>query len=257
MSSSPVIPPSASLVNLLDRLRIYGRPGLLTPKEGIQVVVIITELFTDEVAADTLKFSARFLTPDDYDAIVDERNLIHKCGYPLCGNDPKGVHKAHQINLRRPELILPSTYLSKYCTKDHYQASMFFRSQLTDLPIFSRQNVTSIPYGGSVYELQTFLLEEVRDKSERESKSMKQVIEEFKTLSLNNNMKLETPSRHSALSDPYLVMLSNEIKGMKLQGGVGVKERTGEEKLDSRNEAIEEENEGEIEGYVPLASRKS
>jgi hypothetical protein len=254
-NSVPIPPqPSPSLTVLLNRLKMYGKPGLLTPKEGIQVVVMIIELFTDEVEADTLKFSARFLTPDDYDAVVDERNLIHKCGYPLCGNDPKGIRKAHQINLRRPELILPSTYLSKFCTKDHYQASVFFRSQLTDLPLFSRNNVTSLPYGASEYELQTVLLEDVRDKSEKENKSMKQIIEEFKSMSLTGHrIDLDiNPRRHSAPADPYLVMLSNEIKGMKLNAEL--KERTGEERLDAGDQAIEDDVEegGEIEGYVPL-----
>lgn len=248
--------PSESLVLLLDRLKLYGRPGLLTPKEAIQVVLIIIEQFTSEVEADTLRFSSRFLTPEDYDAVIDERNLIHKCGYPLCGNDPKGIHKPHQINLRRPELILPSTYLSKFCTKDHYQASVFFRSQLTDMPLFSRNNVTSVPYGASEYELQTVLLEDVREKSEKENKSMKQVIEEFKNLSLDGrriNVDIN-PRRHSAPADPYLVMLSNEIKGMKLNAEL--KERTGEETLDAGEQAIEEDDEEDqsqgIEGYIPI-----
>ena len=94
-----------------------------------------------------LKFLSRFLTQELYDELIEERNIEHACGYIKCNRSPKslvrrlsmnsngitqagsendpGASTKYQIYNRKPTMILPNTYLSQYCCKEHYQASIF------------------------------------------------------------------------------------------------------------------------------------
>lgn len=200
---------SQSLIKFWQLLEPYRKPGLLSPMEGNNILLILVELMVEGVEPDMLKMASRFLRPDEYEDILEERNILHLCGYPLCNSDPKGIKREHQINWRRPTMILPSTYLSRFCTREHYQASEFYQKQLSDVPIFSRPDVACLPYGACEYEIQTALLEEVTEIANNSNKSMKEVIEHFKSLSL-------TKSDVRPPNDPHLVGLSDEIKKVKL-----------------------------------------
>jgi len=252
----------SALHELCKVISAYNRPGLLTPKECSQILLSIVELMTDGCDVDGLKFASRFLTPDDYEDIVVERNILHKCGYPLCNKDPKGIRQEHQINHRTPEMILPSTYRSKSCTKEHYQASLFYEKQLDDGPLFSRRDVTYRPYGTfAEYELQIALMEEVQLMSQTQNKSLKDVIQELKGLSLNGRSGLATTltthavRRHSMdnPADPFLVGLSNQIKSVKLaEGDVKLIERDPTiPRLDAGQEPMEGDA-ARVEGYATI-----
>lgn len=183
-----------TLAEFLKMLEPMDRPGQLTPREGSQLSLALVEFMTDGVEPDMLKFASRFMCPEDYGEIVLERNILHLCGYPLCNNDPKGIRKEHQINYRTPTMILPGTYLSKFCSREHYQASTFYQGQLSVQPLFARKDITHRPFGTMEYETQVALLEEVQAISENEHKSMRQVIEEFKKLNVHEDE--ETQQQH-------------------------------------------------------------
>lgn len=152
----------------------YANKELLTPAEALQLSLLITELLVDDyVDYSLLKFLSRFLTQQSYDEIIEERNIEHECGYPLCNNQPKllvrrlslnsngtttalmsdvGASTKYQIYNRKPSIILPNTYKSQYCCKDHYQASIFYRNQLSNEAIFARKDIMVIPpfQGGKI-----------------------------------------------------------------------------------------------------------
>ncbi|CAN6649028.1 RNA polymerase II subunit B1 CTD phosphatase Rtr1p [Trichomonascus vanleenenianus] len=215
------------------------RPGALTAREASAVQLALVELLTDGVDPDMLKFAARFLTPEDYEEIVLERNILHLCGYPLCNRDPKGVKKAHQINYRPTAMPLPLQFLSQYCTKEHYQSSKFYSAQLSEQPLFSRIDVTYYPYGSMEYELQTVLLEEVEHISETQNRSMKSIIEDFKALSVSGEHQPNSPREPA---DPKLVALTNELKSITLR------ERSGE-RIDAYDDGEMSNDPNVIEGY--------
>lgn len=182
-----------NLSDIYYALKQYSKPGILSPDETSRVILIILEILTDGVDKDALLFSSRFMTKDDYDDVVVERNIIHHCGFPLCNNDPRGIRQLHQINYRRPSMILPSTYLSKYCCREHHQASLFFQAQLSEIPVYSRKDITYVPFGQS-FESSIALLEDVESKARAENKSLTQVIQEFAQMSLANAAQNNTPS---------------------------------------------------------------
>uniref|UniRef100_A0A060T5E7 RNA polymerase II subunit B1 CTD phosphatase RPAP2 homolog n=1 Tax=Blastobotrys adeninivorans TaxID=409370 RepID=A0A060T5E7_BLAAD len=228
---------SESLLRFISVIGPLGRPGELTPREGSQLLLALTEHLTDGAAPDMLKFASRFLTPDDYGEIVTERNIIHLCGYPLCNRDPKGMKSAHQINYRpNATLSLPASYLSKFCSKEHYQASAFYQSQLSDAPIFSRKDVTYLPYGTSDYELRTLLLEEAEQEARNSNSSMREVIEKLKGVHIDTD---ESKGEDDAFRE-----LTNTIQ----QFSIIERQRKPEEDQD-QDQASQQGNHRAIEGY--------
>ncbi|ODQ67772.1 hypothetical protein NADFUDRAFT_48442 [Nadsonia fulvescens var. elongata DSM 6958] len=239
--------PSPTLAKFTSSLAPFQREGLLSAKECNQLILDLVELMADGVDLPFLKFASRFLTPQDYDEIIDERNIIHHCGYPVCNNDPKGVRQAHQINYRpNIGLVLPSTYLSKYCTKEHYQASVFYRSQLSDEALFQRRHVTVIPYGKSEWEQNVTLLEELQ-YGISQHKSLKQIVDEFKTLSMTEKPNDRNNSVSWPVSEDDVSSLGRKIEAINIQ------ERINEV---SENQTMPVFNRGDagtrtIEGYTP------
>lgn len=150
-----------TLEQFLPYLEPYYNKETLGPAEASQLLLKIAELILDNtVDIILLKFLGRFLTPQTYDEALEERNIEHQCGYPVCQNLPqqkvrrlssiaRGAHgdsgTLYQIYNRKPSMILPNTYLLQYCCKEHYQASQFYRNQLSAEAIFLRKNITVIP----------------------------------------------------------------------------------------------------------------
>lgn len=149
-----------TLQDFLPYLEPYANKETLNPAEASQLLLKIAELILDyTVDSLLLKFISRFLTPEAYDEALEERNIEHQCGYPVCKNLPKHEVRRHssvhagvymnetatkyQIYNRKPSMILPNTYLSQYCCKEHYQASHFYRNQLSTEALFLRKNVTA------------------------------------------------------------------------------------------------------------------
>lgn len=169
----------------LVQLAPYANKDLITPLEASAIQLKIAELVLDNsVDVPLLKFLSRFLTQVSYDELVEERNIDHQCGYLLCGKCPRhqvrrlshssgGASKLetsvrYQIWNRKPSMILPNTYLSQYCCKEHYQALLFYRNQLSLEAVFSRKDITMLPpfpnIPGSWYENNITCLEEVLAK---------------------------------------------------------------------------------------------
>jgi hypothetical protein len=221
----------------------------LSHKDAEQVTLIVVEQLADGCERDALKYVSRFLTKDDWNDVVDERNILHRCGYPLCNKDPKGIKQPHQINYRRPSVVLPATYLSKYCTREHYQASLFYQAQLSDISVASRPDVTLIPYGASQYELQMALIDEVQHIAATQNMAVSDVIGTFKSLSLAPDVvrhEFQDIPAVRAPADPHLVGLSDMVKDVKL-----TERDPSNPKWDASHEPIEflEAKAGTIEGY--------
>ncbi|OBA21753.1 hypothetical protein METBIDRAFT_32214 [Metschnikowia bicuspidata var. bicuspidata NRRL YB-4993] len=168
--------------DFIKHLGAVSSHDLLSPAEASLLQLKIAELLLDySVDVSLLKFLSRFLTPQLYDELVEEKNIEHQCGYLVCGQLPKrqvrrasSVDGAHEmatkfrIYNRKPSIILPNTYSSQYCCKDHYQASLFYRNQLSLESLISRKGIMEVPpfaeTAGVWYENNITCLEEVLAK---------------------------------------------------------------------------------------------
>lgn len=215
----------------LGHMAPLGNKETLTPGEALLLQLKIAELVLDNtIDVPLLKFLSRFLTQQSYDELVEERNIEHQCGYPLCGKSPKhqvrrpsnsGAMETatrYQIWNRKPSMILPNTYLLQYCCKEHYQASLFYRNQLSQEAVFARKNILVVPPFASVagpwYENNITCLEEVLAKHremKQQGKSLSEVIAMINGL-------LVTDSESSEVSD--LVKLIQDFDIIEHEGGV-------------------------------------
>ncbi|ODQ82124.1 hypothetical protein BABINDRAFT_17037, partial [Babjeviella inositovora NRRL Y-12698] len=141
--------------------------ALTPPQASLMTLTLIEELAENHAAPDVAKLLVRFLTPEAYQEIVQERTINHICGYILCGNQPKDSNNSPQINFRRPSIILPNTYYSSYCCKLHYQSSLFYEKQLSPEALFARTlEILEKPYGECAYERDFKLLDDLISRSE-------------------------------------------------------------------------------------------
>ncbi|KAK7204937.1 hypothetical protein BZA70DRAFT_278709 [Myxozyma melibiosi] len=149
-------------------LRRYVAPGLLPVRQANTIVLLLTEFMTETVDPEFLKYASRFLTPEYYDDIVSERNVLHTCGYPICplkptkkvfGKDSPQIEYTTESKGISP--TSPSSYLRKYCTKRHFQASMIYRAQLSSEAIWARPDIAYLRNGDGEWEKSIALLEEI------------------------------------------------------------------------------------------------
>lgn len=213
----------------LVHLAPYANKDMISPFEASSIQLKIAELVLDHtVDISLMKFLSRFLTQLSYDELVEERNIEHQCGYLLCDKSPRhqvrrmshlgnGSHKLEtstrfQIYNRKPSMILPNTYLSQYCCKDHYQALLFYRNQLSQEAVFSRKDITVLPpfpnVSGSWYENNITCLEEVlaRHRELKEhGKSLADVIAMMNGLSVADGNDPETNELVKMINDFEIV----------------------------------------------------
>lgn len=238
----------------LSHLEPFGNKETLSPMEASQLLLKIAELALDNtVDTNLLKFFSRFFTQQSYDELVEERNIEHQCGYLLCDSAPKHQVRRlshlggcmetatrYQIWNRKPSMILPNTYLSQYCRKEHYQASLFYRNQLSQEALFARKNILTIPPFPATfepwYENLVTLLEEVLAKH-KELKSQGKTLTDV--ISMMNGLSVADGERDT--SD--LVKMIEEFEIVENEGGL-----IGDEPDLSFNGTSAAK---QMEGYIP------
>lgn len=225
-----------TLPEFITHLSPFAQNTSLLPLEALRLVLLVTELLVDHyVDFHLLKFLARFLTLAAYDDIIEERNIVHLCGYLLCGSLPKNqlrrsscvlpssaASSMHfQIYYRKPSIILPNTFLSQYCCKSHYQALVFYRNQLSDELLFARENILATPpfsplAGPSWYENSITCLEDVLERHRQmkgEGKSLADVINMMSGLSVEEGKDSpDTSDLVRLIEDFEIIEHSNDEK---------------------------------------------
>lgn len=239
-------------IKLFSRtLKPVFRPGMLTQSECERVMMALLPLLLETVDPFFLKFCARFLTPDAYAEVIDERNVSHMCGYPLCSRVPTNGQGSYKIEFMSKRIPIVHTYLTKFCSKDHAQSSQFYEKQLSDESLFSRKDVTYLGYGHSAYEVQIALLEELQHMAHTEQKSLDEVIVQFAQMSFVNGGQLQQRLQEStgqAATVAALDGLSDAMKGFHFK----VAERDPAKPSMDDLVGVDEDLEGDssvIEGY--------
>ncbi|KAK6203419.1 Rtr1/RPAP2 family-domain-containing protein [Scheffersomyces amazonensis] len=257
-----------SLENYIQLLEQFANRELLTPQEASKIQLITTELLVDHyVDYRLLKFLSRFLTDRAYDDIVEERNIEHLCGYIICDKTPKqsvrrlstnsngtipaslkdpGVSTKFQIYNRKPSIILPNTYLSQYCCKEHYQASIFYRNQLSSEAVFARNDIMIVPpfskdAPSTWYENGITCLEEVLAKHRElkdQGKSLSDVIAMMSGLSVSDY--------DSQKDANHLIKLIQDFEIVEKEGNL-IGDADEENEFDENSK---EELSSAVEGYI-------
>lgn len=230
-------------------LKHVFRPGFLTQGESEQVMMALLPLLLDTVDPFFLKFCARFLTPDAYSEVIDERNISHICGYPLCAKVPTNSQGDYKIEFMSKRIPVVHAYLTKFCSKEHAQSSRFFEKQLSDESLFSRRDVTFLGYGKSSYEVQIALLEELQHVAATERKSLDEVILQFAEMSFASGTQMHQQLQESmGQTDNNVDGLSDAMKGFHFK----VQERDPTKPSMDDLVSVEEDLEGDasvVEGY--------
>ncbi|ODV91037.1 hypothetical protein CANCADRAFT_2756 [Tortispora caseinolytica NRRL Y-17796] len=163
MNWTPLLEEEIDSLHLREFFPIWkklNKPGLIDAKDTEELILFISEILLQQTDPFFLKLCSRFLTPIEYDLIMNERNIIHLCGYPLCNVT------ADTIKCRDPsKMQLPYAYWHQFCSKAHQKASNLYKAQLNSDPLWLRPNILYSPYGSSVYETRIILLEEILEGS--------------------------------------------------------------------------------------------
>lgn len=140
-------------------LPVLHRP-ILTPKEANQLTFHLTELLMiNNCEPKVLRILARYLSKKSYEDIIEERIIEHFCGYPLCKyNDPKKI-KDMQMNSLVKSLKMPRYYNSRFCCKNHYLCSEFYKNQLSFEALFMRIDLNKPWFAEDTVENEVVLLE--------------------------------------------------------------------------------------------------
>ncbi|KAK6460139.1 Rtr1/RPAP2 family-domain-containing protein [Scheffersomyces coipomensis] len=260
---------SVGLEQYIKLLEPFANRELLTPQEASRILLLTTELLVDHcVDYQLLKFLSRFLTEKAYDDIIEERNIEHQCGYIICDKSPKssvrrlssngngtiqaslkepGASTKYQIYNRKPSIILPNTYLSQYCCKEHYQASIFYRNQLSSEAVFARNDIMVVPPFSkdaplSWYENGITCMEDVLQKHRElkdQGKSLSDVIAMMSGLSVNDyDSHKDTSQLIKLIQDFEIVERESNLTG-----------NDADDENDNPN-ASKEELSSAVEGYI-------
>lgn len=137
----------------------YRQPGYLSPGKAELLTLDIIDLLSDaECEPLVLKQLAKFLTVETYVNLMDERTINHLCGYPACAKSPERSCANNPLRVlssnmkmynenplhkgqNKAKLLTPFSYLNNYCSKEHYQCSSFYQTQLSDDALFTRENL--------------------------------------------------------------------------------------------------------------------
>lgn len=200
-------------VQVSDLEKIIGRgvKDYLSPSQANNLVLQFILAATDPISPDCLKFLSRFLTPREYDEIIEERTVISRCGYPPCTymlRDGKG-------NIRNPRTQTVLAWQHHFCQLNCYQSSQFYREQLSTEPLITRKDVASSCFGQMHYEEETLLLPEVQAVAKLNNKSvLDTMVDMIKNQKLNEKLQnlslLQEDEAEEAQKDPVVSLQIHE-----------------------------------------------
>lgn len=142
-------------------------------------------------------------------------------------------------------------YLTKYCSREHAHAAMFFQKQLSQEPIFLRSDITFLPYGKSTYESHVASLEELQYLATTHGMSLHQAAQYFAVNAIkaarDTAQESTTNEQKQTAEDEELAKLADKLSF------TSINERNPNETNMDDLAGIDEEligNPNVIEGYV-------
>lgn len=187
---------TVTLEKFHELVSIVANKPLLTPKEANQLTFHITELLmSNNCDSKVLRLLARYLSRKAYDEMMEERIIEHYCGYPLCNYRNANKIKDMEMNHLVKTLKMPRYYNSKFCCKNHYLCSEFYRSQLSTDALFMRVNLNKPWFSEGSVENDIILLDDYISMKEKgvDVDDLNSVIEVLRNLNVqDSSSKLKT-----------------------------------------------------------------
>lgn len=160
----------------------------LTPLQASKLqLALLDDLSQDECDSFFMKFLSRFITPEVYEELIQERIINKKCGYAMCSNPPARIKDNFSKSFKESKL-LPYNYLNSYCSKLCFQKSEIYKAQLSSEALFARKDVCLKNYGSMKYETNVKLLDEIL--KEKDSASIADVLVKLDELDISGDEKM-------------------------------------------------------------------
>ncbi|KAF9902806.1 RNA polymerase II associated protein 2 [Linnemannia zychae] len=138
-ASSGQAPASADQENKLNRKQQLIQQNIELRKKFETMVLQWQEVLLDPVTEETLGEAANRIKQSHYREIIEERNIAKLCGYPLCAKPPRDIKGKFRISLQERK-VFDISVLRQYCSSTCLTASRWLESQLTEDPLYLRDN---------------------------------------------------------------------------------------------------------------------
>lgn len=167
--------------------------------------------------------------PSDYDDLIEERNIVHKCGYPLCPLQNKlQPTKAKFRVLDKGRRIVETKQLERFCSDECARRGLWIRVQLNEEPAWLRVGEDGqVGQGGAEYKIT--LLEEEKGK-QREARDnafkgeVRKLVDQLQDIGISGTGLLAPSARSQAqltTESPATDSLAGQLQVMALSGGRG------------------------------------
>ncbi|XP_051855959.1 putative RNA polymerase II subunit B1 CTD phosphatase RPAP2 [Antechinus flavipes] len=100
---------------------------------------IVEQLLEEDITEEFLMESGKHITSAHYKDIVEERFIIHLCGYPLCHNQLGNVPKQKYRISTKTNKVYDITERKYFCSNFCYRASKYFEAQISKSPLWVRE----------------------------------------------------------------------------------------------------------------------
>lgn len=107
-------------------------------KKCLQVVENLLEPLVSE---DLVVSLCCFISQDDYLDVIEERNILGLCGYPLCSKLVKLIKQKYHISMKTNK-VYDITERKCFCSNVCYKASNFLKAQLSACPVWLNEKDT-------------------------------------------------------------------------------------------------------------------
>ncbi|KAJ2859313.1 hypothetical protein FB639_005798, partial [Coemansia asiatica] len=103
------------------------------------------------VTEEKLKQAARYITPENYDSVLEERESANLCGYPLCDKPSRSTLQRFHISLSKRKMF-DQEELRSFCSNRCMVGSRLFKHQLSEEPLYMRGrefkiDIVALPLG--------------------------------------------------------------------------------------------------------------
>ncbi|KAI4148049.1 MAG: hypothetical protein L6R39_002908 [Caloplaca ligustica] len=191
-----------------------------------------------------LKDALRSFQPSDFDALIEERNIDHKCGYIFCPKENRSQNASGEYHIvtgrKMTEFkVVRSRELERWCSDECGKMGLYLRVQLSEEPAWTREWRA----GGS--------LELYHEKMKREASG------NDLSRSVPPEIKVTGPEATAQDMQERMKDLAVErgdksnINRASTKFAIRVKENEQRGQSAPAPPSTEDNHEGSIEGYVP------
>ncbi|KAF8416974.1 Rtr1/RPAP2 family-domain-containing protein [Tirmania nivea] len=175
-----------------------------------------------------LKKNLVHFQPSDFDDLIEERNIVRKCGYPLCPLQNKlQPTKVKFRVLDKGRRIVETKQLERFCSDECARRGLWIRVQLHEEPSWLRVGADGqIGRGGAEYKIT--LLEEEKEKQREASDKLfkgdlRKLVDQLQGMGISGSGLSATsaPTQAHSATGPATDSLANQLQQAMVLSGEG------------------------------------